>query len=243
MAFAMGELKNKYRNSVLGFFWSILEPLILLSVLYVIFSSIFKIDIPYFAIYLLLGLITWNFISKTTTSSLNSISEKRNILSNVYFQRAIPALSSNIAGLIILGLEFIIFSFFLIGLGPNPTLTIILAPFAIFLIFIITLGISLPLSVLGVRYNDIKFIWNIVITVGFFVHPIIYSLEMLPENVRNVVSLLPTVQLLDILHQTIIFNTIPPISNFLYATISSFAILGFGYLIYRFLEKGIGEKL
>ena len=112
-----------------------------------------------------------------------------------------------------------------------------------FLIFIITLGLSLPLSVLGVKYNDIKFIWNIVIATGFFVHPIIYSLEMLPENIRNVVSLLPTVQLLDILHQTIIFNTIPPISNFLYATISSFVILGFGYLIYRFLEKGIGEKL
>ena len=90
MTFALGDLKNRYRNSVFGFFWSILEPLILLSVLYFVFSSLFKPGIENFAIYLLLGLIMWNFISKSTSMALQSITSRAGVLSSVYFQRAIP---------------------------------------------------------------------------------------------------------------------------------------------------------
>jgi len=243
MIFALGDLKNRYRNSVLGFFWSILEPLIFLSVLYLIFSSIFKPDIPNFAIYLLLGLIMWNFISKSTSMGLQSISSRRHILSNIYFQRAIPALSSNITGLMVLALEFIIFALFLIAFGEIPGYTIILLPFFIFLTFVITLGISLSLSVLNIFYKDIQFIWNIVLGAGFFLHPIIYTPEMLPENVREIVSLVPTVKIFNMIHQVVLFNQFPSIIEIGYITIISFSILFIGYIIYRIFERKLGEEL
>jgi lipopolysaccharide transport system permease protein len=243
LTFATGELKNRYRNSVLGFFWSILEPLLLLTVLYFVFSTILKPGIPNFVIYLLLGLIVWNFISKSTTMGLSSISNKSAILSNVYFQRAIPALSSNITGLFMLGLEFIIFTIFFIAFGVSVTPTILFLPYIVFLIFIISLGLSLPLSVLNVLYRDVQFIWNIILSAGFFIHPIIYNVTILPSGVREKLEFIPTVRLFNMMHDTVLFGKIPSAVDFVYVTVWAFAILGLGYVIYRIFEPRIAEEI
>lgn len=243
MNFAIGDLRNRYRNSVLGVIWTVLEPLLILTVLYVIFSSILRPNVPNFAIYLLLGLITWNFIRNSTSMSIESITSKKRILANIYFMRAIPAFSSNISGLIMLGIEFVVFSFFLIGFGVTPGLTILFLPFFILLIFMITLGLSLPLSVLCVSYKDIKFIWHVVLTAGFFLHPILYTLDMLPEKLQEILSLVPTVRLLEMIHDVVLFDRIPDSLDFSYVIISAFVILISGYLIYRKFEYRVVEQL
>lgn len=243
MTFAMGELKNRYRNSFFGFLWSILEPLLLLSILYFVFTSVLKSPIPNFAVYLLLGLIMWNFISKSTTMGLNSLTGKSSIISQVYFQRAIPALSSNVTGIMMLGLEFIIFSFFLVGFGIMPSVNILYLPYLVFLTFVITLGLSLPLSVINVFYKDMQFIWNILLSAGFFVHPIIYSLDMLSGDVKQKLLLLPTVRIFDMIHQSVIFGKAPSSNDILYSTVMAFVILFVGYGIYRKLEPRVGEEI
>lgn len=243
LTFAMGELKNRYRNSVLGFFWSILEPLLLLSILYFVFTAVLKSAIPDFAVYLLLGLIMWNFVSKSTTMGLNSLTGKSSIISQIYFQRAIPALSSNITGLMMLGLEFVIFSFFLIGFGVTPSIDIVYLPYLVFLTFVITLGLSLPLSVINVYYKDMQFIWNILLTAGFFVHPIIYSSGMLSIDIKQKLALLPTVRIFDMIHQSVIFKQAPSLTDIYYVTIMAFVILFTGYAIYRKLEPRVGEEI
>jgi lipopolysaccharide transport system permease protein len=241
--FALGELKNRYRNSVLGFFWSILEPLLLLTVLFFVFSSVLKSGIPNFPLYLFLGLIVWNFVSKGTTMGLNSISNKANIVTNVYFQRAIAALSSNITALIMLGLEFVIFGIFLAVYGVMPSTTILLSPYLILLVFMITLGISLPLSVINVLYKDMQFIWNVVLTAGFFVHPIIYNANMLPAGLHEKMDLIPTVKIFEMLQDTVLYGKIPPLYDFAYVTITSIIILAVGYGVYRKFEPRIVEVL
>ena len=241
--FALGELKNRYRNSVLGFFWSILEPLLLLTVLYFVFSSVLKSGIPNFPLYLFLGLIVWNFISKGTTMGLNSISSKANIITNVYFQRAIAALSSNITALIMLGLEFVIFGIFLAFYGVIPSATILFLPYLIFLVFMITLGISLPLSVINVLYKDMQFIWNVVLTAGFFAHPIIYNANMLPESLHEKIDLIPTVRIFEMMQDTVLYGKIPTLYGFAYVTIAAIVILGVGYLVYRKFEPRIVEMM
>jgi lipopolysaccharide transport system permease protein len=243
MTFATNELKIRYKNSVLGFFWSVLEPLLLLSVIYVVFTSLLRPGIPHFVIYLLLGLIVWNFISKSTTMGLNSLSNKGTLLSNLYFQRAIPALSSNITGLIMFGFELIVFALFLAVFGVVPTQTILFFPYLMFLTFIISLGLSLPLSALNVLYKDVQFIWNVILAAGFFAHPIIYSTDMLSAGVREKLSLIPTVKLFDMMHSTVLFGKIPSTYDFVYVTICAFSILGIGYLIYRIFEPRIAEEI
>jgi lipopolysaccharide transport system permease protein len=243
LAFASGDLKNRYRNSVLGFFWSILEPLLLLTVLYVVFSSLLKPGIPNFAIYLLLGLIVWNFISKSTTMGLNSISNKGTIITNVYFQRAIPALSSNITGLFMLSLEFIIFAAFFIAFNATVYPTMVFLPYLVFLIFMISLGLSLPLSVLSVLYKDVQFIWNIVLSVGFFVHPIIYNTGILPNGIRETFGFIPTVRIFNMIHDSVLSGKTPSVIDFVYVTACAFTILSLGYLVYRMFEPKVAEEI
>jgi len=243
MNFAMGELKNKYRNSILGFFWSILEPLILLSVLYIVFSSILKPDIPNFAIYLLLGLIMWNFIKNSTSMGLETLTSKEIIIKNIYFMRAIPVLSSNISALIMLGLELIIFSLFLIVFGFIPGESIVVFPYLIFLTFLISLGLSFVLSTVYVFYKDVKFIWNVILTAGFFIHPIIYTKKMLPEEIQQIFNLLPTVKIFEMTHDSVLFNTFSSWQDFSYVTIIAIIILVVGFFVYKKLEPRIAEEI
>ncbi len=243
MNFAIADVKNRYRNSILGVAWTILEPLLLLSVLYIIFSAILRPDVPNFAIYLLLGLISWNFIRNSTMMSIDSISSKKSIFKHVYFMRAIPAFSSNISALIILGIEFVVFSFFLIGFGVIPSVYAISLPFFIFLTFLITLGISLPLSVLSIPYKDIKFIWNVIMTAGFFLHPIIYTIDMLPPRLQEILLYVPTVKIIDIIHNIVLFDSFPNLQDLFYITGFSLATLIIGYLIYRQFEYKMIDDL
>jgi lipopolysaccharide transport system permease protein len=185
----------------------------------------------------------WNFIAKSTTMGLHSISSKGTLLSNIYFQRAIPAISSNLTGLFMLALEFIIFAIFLSVLGMMPSASIIFLPYLVFLVFVISLGLSLPLSVLNVLYKDVQFIWNIIITAGFFAHPIIYTIDMLPAGIREKLSLIPTVKLFDMMHKTTNFGVIPSAWDFLYVSVSAFTILIIGYFIYRIFESRIAEEI
>ena len=94
--FAISDLKIRYRNSILGVLWSVIEPLLMLSVLYFVFSSMFKFDIPNFPIYLLLGIIIYNCFRNGTTIALNSLTNRAPLITQIYFPRSIPAISSAI---------------------------------------------------------------------------------------------------------------------------------------------------
>lgn len=185
----------------------------------------------------------WNFVVKSTTMGMDSISNRQSILSSIYFQRAIPPLSANITALMMLGLEFVIFSIFLLSFGLMYSPLSLLLPFFVFLIFLITLGISLAISVMSVFYNDVKFIWGLAVTAGFFIHPIIYDINMLSPEIKELFLLLPTVRLFDMIHQVVLYNVMPSTFDFIYVTVMSFVILFLGYFIYRIFEKRLGEVL
>ncbi|MAS89784.1 MAG: sugar ABC transporter permease, partial [Thaumarchaeota archaeon] len=92
--FAISDLKLRYRNSILGVLWSVIEPLLMLSVLYFVFSTMFKFDIPNFPIYLLLGIIIYNSFKNGTIFALNSLTNRASLITQIYFPRSIPAISS-----------------------------------------------------------------------------------------------------------------------------------------------------
>ena len=115
-AFALTDLKLRYRNSILGFLWSILEPLLMLSVLYIIFNYVFKSQIENYGIYLLLGIILWQFFARGTTMSSNSILARGGLVLTTYFPRIILPISSTLTAFLMLLLEFLVFAAFVIAL-------------------------------------------------------------------------------------------------------------------------------
>jgi len=241
--FALSDLKVRYRNSVLGILWSIIEPLLLLGVLFVVFSTMFKFDIENFPIYLLLGIITWNFFKNGTSIALGSLTNRAAFVTQIYFPRSIPGLSAGITASIMLMTELVILAIFMITLNFSPSITILYLIPVFLLEFLLILGISLPLSVLNAKFKDVEFIWGVVLQAGFFLTPIFYQFDMLPETVRNVLQFSPMVQIVTMAHHVTIYGELPTVNSILYAVFSVLVIVIVGYLIFRKLQGRIVEEM
>lgn len=241
--FAISDLKIKYRNSILGFFWTFLEPLLLLAVLFIVFTNIFKSDIEHFPLYILLGLIMWNMLSRGTELGLNSITSRSALLTQIYFSRAIPSISSAITSLLMLCFELIVFMIFMIAFQFTPPRTVVILPFVLFLEFILVIGLSLPLSVLNARYRDTQFIWKVILQAGFFLTPIFYRLDILPQEVQEILYFSPMVQMVNIAHDGTLYNILPSSESISIAVITTFIVLFCGYMLYRKFQKRMIEEL
>ena len=210
--FAITDLKIRYRNSILGVLWSLVEPLLLLGVLFVVFSTMFRFEIPNFPIYLLLGIICWNFFKNGTTFALNSLTNRSALITQIYFPRAIPGLSAGITASIMIIFELVVLGIFMIAFGFSPPSTVILLIPILALQLLLILGVSLPLSVLNVKYKDTEFIWSVVVHAGFFLTPIFYQFDMMPDYVQNVLQYSPMVQIVTMAHHVVLFGTLPSIN-------------------------------
>ena len=213
--FAIFDLKVKYRNSILGILWSLIEPLLLLGVLFVVFSTIFKFDIENFPIYLLLGIITWNFFKNGTAIALGSITNRSAFVSQIYFPRVIPGLSAGLTASLQLMTELIILAVFMVILDFTPSITIIYLIPIFLLELMLIMGLALPLSVLNAKFKDVEFIWGVVLQAGFFLTPIIYQFDMLPETVRSILQFSPMVQIVTMAHHVTLYGELPSMNSIL----------------------------
>ncbi len=241
--FAITDLKIRYRNSVLGILWSVIEPLLLLGVLFFVFSTMFKFEIENFPIYLLSGIVTWNFFKNGTSIALSSLTNRSSLITQIYFPRSIPALSAAVTAFIMLLTELVVLGIFMVVLGFIPPLTIIYLMPVFLLAFFLIVGISLPLSVLNVKYKDVEFIWGVIIQAGFFLTPIFYQFDMMPEPIQNILQFSPMVQIVTMVHHVVLYGTLPTINSILYAVTSTFIIVFFGYLVFRKLQARIVEEI
>ena len=241
--FAVSDLKIRYRNSILGVLWSFVEPLLLLTVLFVVFSTMFKFEIPNFPIYLLLGIVCYRFFQNGSTLALNSLTNRSTTITQIYFPRSIPGLSAGITSAIMLVCELAVFGIFMASFQFIPPITILLLPLVLALELLLVFGIALPLSVLNVKFKDTEFMWGVVLSAGFFLTPIFYQFDMLPEMIRNVLQFSPMVQIVTMAHHVVLYGTLPSINTVLYAVGSISAITAIGYLIFRKYQARIAEDM
>lgn len=241
--FAIANLKTRYHNSALGFFWTFLEPLLLLSVLYIVFTNVFQTHIEHFALYLLLGLIIWNMLVRGTQFALDSILSRGTLLTQIRIPTEIPPISSAITSLLMLILEMIVFGIFLVAFSFITPLTIVILPLVIILNFFLVLGISLPLSVLNIRFRDTQFIWSVVLHAGFFLSPIFYKIDILPQEVQKIIILNPMVHILNFARDVVLYGILPKNEDVLLAVGIVAAVFGTGYAIFRKISPRVLEEL
>jgi lipopolysaccharide transport system permease protein len=179
----VSDLKIKYQSSVLGFMWSLLNPLLMMLILYVVFSSLFRITEEHFAIYLLVGIVSWRFLSNGTTAAVPAIVNNASLVTKVYIPRQILVLSSVLSSFVSSLLEFAVLFFFVILFGVQLTLNIFIFPVVQALYFTLIFGVSLILGGLYVYYRDLNQIWEVILQLGFFLSPIIYPVSIVPESI------------------------------------------------------------
>ena len=241
--FAITDLKIRYKNSILGVLWSLIEPLLMLGVLFFVFSTMFKFEIENFPIYLLIGIICYNFFKNSTVFALNSLTNRSTLMTQIYFPRSIPGLSSGFTAAIMLILELVVLGIFMVVLQFTPPITILILPLILALQFVLVLGMALPLSVLNVKFKDTEFIWMVVVHAGFFLTPIFYQFDMLPDYVQSVLQFSPVVQVVTMAHHVVLYGILPSVNSVLYAVGSTSAIMIIGYLIFRRYQSRIVEEI
>ena len=240
---AVTDLKLRYRNSVLGFFWTVLEPLLMLSVFYLVFSYLLKTDIENYPLFLLLGIILWNSFSRGTTMSSNCILSRGNIVLSVNFSKIVLPISSSITSFLMLSFEFLIFAVFLLVFQFVPSLTTMLLPIVIIPLFLITVGIGMILSVLNVMYRDVGYIWTVILQAGFFLTPVIYMLDILPQELQMVLFFNPLSHILTWARDFVLYGNIPQGESVAYTYIISVIILIIGIFAFRKFQYQMVDKL
>jgi lipopolysaccharide transport system permease protein len=243
MKLAISDFRLRYKNSILGFLWSLIEPLLMLIVLYVIFTNLMKINVEHYQLFLLSGIISWNMLSRGTTMSLSSITGKPSLVKKVYFPREILVISSCITALLMTLLEFVIFGLFMIIFAVMPTTTAIYFPLIIFAEFLLVIGLSLGLSVLNVYYRDIQYIWAVILQIGFFATPVMYPVSIFPEKYLYIIRLNPMTRIIDMLRGSLVYSTQPNIFDIMFIVGSVCMIVVIGYLIFLRFEARLAEEL
>ena len=242
-SFAVTDLKLRYRNSVLGFLWSVLEPLFMLTVLYVIFSYVLRSNVENFALFLLLGIILWNTFSRGTSGSSNSMLGRGGLILTIYFPRIILPISSTITSFLMLFFEFLVFAGFLIAFQFLPAWTVVFLPLSLIPLFLITMGMGFFLSVLNVMYRDVGYIWAVILQAGFFLTPIIYRLDIFPESIQNILLINPMAHVVIWAQDAVLFNKMPVIESLSYTFGISISIFLIGYFVFRKFDGRMVDKI
>lgn len=240
---SMGEFKLRYKNSILGYFWSLLEPLLMLTVLYLVFSNLMRVQVEYYQLFLLLGIILWNFFSRSTSIGMFSIVGKPGMVKKIYFPRDIFVISSCITALLMSLFESVVFVLFMIIFKVSISSTIVYVPFILVLLFIFSLGVSMGLSALNVYFRDMQFIWDVFIQAAFFATPILYTLDMFPENLKTIALLNPMARIIISARNTIIYSTPASTEDMIYIAVSAVFFLILGYVVFSRLEPGFAEEI
>jgi len=178
------DFKVRYQNSVLGYFWTLLRPLFLFAILYVVFVKILKTGggIPHFGVYLLLGIVLWNYFVEVTSGGVGAIVGKGDMMRKINFPRYIIVVAGSFAALINLLFNLLIVAIFLGLAGAQISPTAIFFPLIILELFVFSLSIAFLLSALFVKYRDISFIWEVGIQAAFFAIPIMYAFSFITSK-------------------------------------------------------------
>jgi lipopolysaccharide transport system permease protein len=239
----VSDLKVKYQSSVLGFAWSLLNPLLMMLVLYLVFSNVFKANQDYFALYLLIGIVSWRFLANGTSSSMMAIVGKPSLVTKIYIPRQVLVLSTVLSSFISSLLEFLVLFVLIVIFGVKLSPNVLLFPFIYVIYFVLVYGVSLALAALYVYYRDLNQIWEVLLQLGFFLAPVVYPLTTVPAQYLNIYMLNPVTNFMQIYRDILLYAQTPSPASIAFVLISAIISLAAGAAVFKRLERRFAEEI
>lgn len=251
---ATAEFKLKYAGSALGYAWSVLKPLALFTLLYLVFGRVFNLNdlSPYYAVSLLVGIVLFTFFADATMLGLISIVVRDSLIRKIAFPRIIIPASATLTAAMTLLINCTVVAGFLAYKQITPQLDWLLIPLLLLELYGFTLGVSLLLAALFVRLRDLQQVWELVLQLFFYASPIIYPIGYLPPWGRKLVFLNPFTQVLQDIRALLFYpdvadNRITAASAFgsfgrLVPIGIAIGILVLGYVFFRRQEPWFAER-
>lgn len=227
------DFKTKYKRSVLGMFWSFLNPLLMMSVQYFIFSTLFQSDIPNYQTYLLVGIITFNFFSEACGMCLTSIVGNAALITKVYMPKYIYPLTRLISSAINLGISLIPLLLVTLITGVPIKKSAILALFFWACLIVFSLGLGMLLSASMVFFRDTQFLWGVLSMIWMYATPIFYPESIIPDQFKFILKVNPLCQFLRNARICILNGVSPEPFAFVECLIIALTMFGIGALVFR----------
>lgn len=185
------DFKTKYKRSILGVFWSFLNPLLTMAVQYTVFSNLFRFDLLHYQAYLIIGIVFFNFFSEATGMALTSIIGNASLITKVYVPKYIYPLTRVLSSLVNLVISLIPLLLVTLFSGIVPTKAYFLVIFALICLAVFCLGIGLILAAAMVFFRDVQFLWGVLSMIWMYLTPIFYPSSILPPEVEWVLNVNP----------------------------------------------------
>lgn len=233
------DIKVRYKQTILGGLWAVIQPLSTMIVFVVFFGRMAKIQsdgIPY-PIFVYAGLLPWTYFTGALSASSNSLVENVNLITKIYFPRIIAPASAALAGLLDFAIAALILGVMMVYYQYIPGPEMLLLPFLIGMVFVCAVGVGLWLSALNVQYRDIRYVVPLLVQLWMFVSPVIYPISMVPKKYHLLVSINPMVGTIEALRASLLGHQ--PINWLLLgisAIIISFIFLS-GIYYFRRMER------
>ncbi|RMF96166.1 MAG: ABC transporter permease [Candidatus Schekmanbacteria bacterium] len=244
IALAKKDLKVRYKSASLGFMWAILNPLLMMVVLSIIFSLVFKVktEAPY-SVFVLCGLIPWTFFNFSLSCATNSIVDNSNLIKKVYFPREIIPISVILANLFNFCLSLIILFIFLLIFKIEITIYYFLAPIAIIIQFFFVCGMCLLTSGLNVYFRDVRYIVEAGLLFLFYLTPVFYPVQMVPERFRDIFMLNPMAGIIVFYREIFLNAHLPSLYLVTTTTISSLLMFIVGFYVFKKCEPAFADLI
>lgn len=237
------DIGGKYKNSFLGVLWSFVNPLLQIIVYAIIFPLIMRSNIEYYVVFMVCGLIPWNYFSTVINRASFTMIENGNILKKVYFPREILPLSVVTSETITFLISSIIIVGFVLGYGLGITINIVFYPILLFVQFVLLLGISLFVSSITVYFRDLQHFIGVLLQLFFYATPIVYSVESIPENFQWILKYNPMTYIIEGYRDIFYYQTMPEIGTLLIVLVIGILLCVTGYIVFNKLQKKFAEEL
>ena len=237
------EIRGKYKGSFLGVLWSFLNPLLMVLVYALVFPYIMRTNVDNYLVYLITGVIPWNFFTTCITTGCNWVWINGGIIKKVYFPREILPISVVAAGLINFLISCVIILLFVLFGGIGFSVQLLWLPLIAIIQSALSLGLLFILSAINVYVRDIEYLVGFLLNLLFYATPILYTADMFPESIRWVLYLNPMTTIIESYRNIFYYQQSPALIPLMIVFMVSFIILIIGYLIFKKLERGFAEEV
>ena len=200
---------SRYRKSVLGVLWSLLNPLLTMLVMTLVFSYLFRAEIPNFPVYMLSGQVIFSFFSEATMQAMGSVIAGESVIKKVYVPKYIFPMARVLSSLVNLFFAFLAFLFVFILTRAPFHWTLLLIPIPIIYTFVFSLGVAMLMSALAVFFRDITYLYSVFLTLITYLTPLFYPVEIIPERIRLFMGFNPLYHFVDYFRSLALYGTVP----------------------------------
>jgi ABC-2 type transport system permease protein len=208
---ATTDFKKAYFGTALGYLWSLARPLMLFGVLLAVFTQVFRLgsQVPNYPVLLLFNIVLFGFFQESTSMAVTSIVTQESVVRKTQFPRLVIPLAVVLTSFYNLALNLVVVFVFILAFGVSPTWTWLLLPVLLAILFVFTTAVSMIVSSLFPRFRDTAIIWSVVVTALFYGTPVLYTLDVVPQTLRNVMLLNPLAPLFELARSWIIDPNAP----------------------------------